>query len=293
MTSRQLHYVIKLSQALSFSQVAEELGISQPALSKQILTLEQELGVKLFDRTTSPLTLTPAGAHFVEQAQDLLFTEEQLLRSMEAYRSGEAGRLVIGISPFRSMYLVSDMARKLRQLYPEVQICLREAGSEVLRKDAAEGKYDFAIVNLPVDSSVLDVIPLEADTLVLAVPNCLLDRLGAAEGAIDLAACRELPFIALGQNQEMRQLMDKLCAKAGFHPHIAMEVVGMATAWSMVQAGLGVTLLPMQFVSAFHREITLFPLKENVYPRQPAIVTRRGQYLPEYAKCAIRLLTEK
>lgn len=294
MNTKQIQYALALSEALNVSQVADQLGISQPALSKQVLALEKELGVKLFDRSSSPMTLTPAGEDFVKQAQDLLFQQEQLLRSMEAYRSGKQGRLVIGISPFRSLYLVSDMVKQLQERHPGVQVVLRETTSEQLRKDAADGKYDFAIVNLPVDNSVLDVIPLEADTLVLAVPNSMLDRVRTQDGTVDLAQCAGLPFITVGTHQEMRQLFEKLCAMAGFHPQIAMEVVGLATAWAMVQAGLGVTLLPLQFISSatFDRDITLFPLKENVYTRQPAIVTRRGQYLPEYARHAIELLTK-
>ena len=292
MNTKQLQYVLTLSESGNVSLAAEQLGISQPALSKQVLALEKELGVKLFDRACSPMALTPAGEAFVRQAQDLLFQQEQLLRSMEAHRTGAQGKLVIGISPFRSLYLVSDMAKQLRETYPGVQVVLRETNSEQLRKDAADGKYDFAIVNLPVDDSLLEVTPLEADTLVLAVPNALLSRVSAENGMVDLAQCAGLPFITVGQHQEMRQLLDKLCAMAGFHPQIAMEVVGLATAWAMVQAGLGVTLLPLQFISAFDRDITLFPLKENVYTRQPAIVTRRGQYLPEYARYAIKLLTK-
>ena len=166
--ARQLQYVIALSRVRNFSAVAEKLNISQPALSKQILSLEKELGVKLFDRSENPLSLTPAGEEFIRQAQELLYQEDQLKRSMEQFRSGEAGRLTIGISPFRSMYLLSDMVKKVREKYPSVQITLCEAPSDQLRKEAAEGKYDFAIVNLPVDEAALAVTPLEPDVVVLA-----------------------------------------------------------------------------------------------------------------------------
>ena len=76
MNSRQLHYAIMLSEIRNFSQVAEKLNISQPALSKQILSLENELGIKLFDRTTTPLTVTPAGQHFIQGAADLVYKED-------------------------------------------------------------------------------------------------------------------------------------------------------------------------------------------------------------------------
>ena len=72
MNTRQLQYVIELAKSLNFSQAAEKLGISQPALSKQILHLEEELGIKLFDRATTPKKLTPAGKQFVSGAQEML-----------------------------------------------------------------------------------------------------------------------------------------------------------------------------------------------------------------------------
>ena len=76
MNTKQIQYALALSETLSFSQVAEQLGITQPALSKQIQHLETELGVKLFDRNHSPLTLTPAGEYFVRNARELVYKED-------------------------------------------------------------------------------------------------------------------------------------------------------------------------------------------------------------------------
>lgn len=298
MNSRQLQYAVLLSKVCSFSQLAEDLKISQPALSKQIISLEKELGVQLFDREFSPLRLTPAGEQFVQQAQDLLYREDQLLRSMERFRLGEEGRLVIGVSPFRCLYLLTDTLKKVRERYPKVQICLQEWASDRLRREAAEGRYDFAVVNLPVDTSVLDVTPIEPDTLVLAVPNSLCHILHGsltdARPQLSMADCSELPFVAVSRAQELRRLFDGLCAKAGFHPIIAMEVVGVATAWEMVRAGIGAALLPLQFVEKdLHAcNVTVYALKDSVSTRQPVIITRRGQYLSEYAQYAMELLQE-
>ncbi len=294
MNSRQLQYVIQLAKVRNFSQVAEQLDISQPALSKQVMNLERELGIQLFNRDTSPLAVTPAGEHFVREAQELLYKEDQLMKSMERFRSGEEGRLVIGVSPFRSLYLMPQVVKKVRERFPGVCVQLCEVGSGQLRKDVAEGKYDFAVVNLPVDELALDVYPIETDTLVLAVPQALMDRLpGAGDGKVSIADCRELPFITVSKTQEMRKLFDRLCQKAGFSPDITVEVTGIATAWAMVQEAIGATLLPMQFVNdqVFGTGVTLLKVNDSVSTRQPAVVTRRGQYLSEYAKYAIGLLT--
>ena len=251
------------------------------------------MGVKLFDRNSTPLKLTPAGEHFVREAEELLYKEDQLLRSMELFKSGKNGKLVIGISPFRSLYIVPPIVKEIRTRYPGIQIVLQEKNSTTLRKEVAEGKYDFAIVNLPIDDSLLEARPIEPDTLVLAVPNNLLHLISNPTDktalSLDLTSCNDLPFIVVGKSQEMRQLFDKMCITSGFHPNIVMEVVGVTTAWAMCHSGIGATLLPLQFISneSFDKDITLFALNDNISSRQPAIVTRRGQYLSDYASFAI------
>lgn len=294
MNSRQLQYAIALSEIGNFSQVAEKLNITQPALSKQILSLENELGVKLFNRGTTPLTMTPAGQYFIREAQELLYKEDQLLRTMEQFKSGQAGQLVIGSNPFRSSYLIPEIIKEFHAVYPNIRIKLLEENSEQLRKDAAEGKYDFAVVNLPVDESTLDVIPLESDRLVLVIPPEYKHLLPLESGCqeVDFGVCKDLPFVVLQKNQEMRQLFEKLCATYNFHPNIAAEVVGMTTSWSMASAGVGATILPLQFVRRRAVEgMTVVGIKNTVYTRQPAIITRRGQYISPYARYAMDLLT--
>jgi len=295
MNTRQMQYAVLLSQTLNISQAAEELDISQPALSKQIISLENELGVRLFDRSTTPLTLTPAGEVFVAKAQELLFEEDILLKTMERYRSGESGKLTIGISPFRSLYLMPGLVRKFKEKYPSVRVTLAEYGRTQLHKGIFEGLYDFAVTNLPVDESRLDVIPLEKDRMVLAVPAGMLELIdGTAEGAVDLARCGRLPFVVVGHGQELRQLFDKLCRTARLDPQIYIEVVGVTTAWAMVQEGLAAAVLPRQFVGGdIEGRVTLLDIKQDANVRQPAIVTRRGQFISEYAQYAIDLLTGK
>lgn len=296
MNTRQLQYAVELSRHRNFSQVAARLGISQPALSKQILALEKELGTKLFERST-PLTLTAAGEYFIREAEKILYGSEQLLRSMEGFREGTRGKLSVGISPFRAQYLMPRIAPRLLAEYPDVELVLHEEPSDALRRGAIEGKYDLAIVNLPVDETALDVTPLSADTLVLAVPLRLIGSLPQAvqdAKQLSFADCKKLDFVLLSETQEMRLLLEKCCSHAGFHPKAKAEVVGLSTAWALCRAGVGATLLPRQFIeqSAPNSTVKLYSLSDAKRSRQPVIVTRRGAYLSEYAKCAIRLLTE-
>lgn len=298
MNTKQIKYALALSETLNFSQVAEQLGISQPTLSKQIQHLEKEVGVKLFNRNHNPMTLTPAGEYFVRNARELVYKEEQIRKALDQFQSGESGRLVIGVTPFRSLYLMPELVKKIRSQYPGVQVCLQEVNSTQLRKEAAEGKYDLAIVNLPVDTTLLDVIPLESDTLVLAVHNSMVEKLPANSmgeySMVDFEKVKDLPFIVLSQGQELRQLFDGMCTAADFHPTIAAEVMGVTSAWAMARAGVGVALLPLQFVQSqyFDNNLSLYIVKNSLYSRQPVIVTRKGQKRPAYADFAIRLLSE-
>lgn len=293
MNTRQIQYALMLYENLNFSAVADKLGITQPALSKQIHNLEDELGIRLFDRSTSPLTVTPAGEHFFVHAKEILYREDQLLKSMEEFKNGERGSLVIGVSPFRCQYILPKVVKEFRKKYPEVQVVLHEAGTDILRKETAEGRFDFSIVNLPVDEAILDVTPIETDVLVLAVPKEMAKSLPSGE-QIDLADCKTLDFVTVHKNQEMRQLLEKSCLSSGFSPRISAEVVGLSTAFALCLEGVGATLIPLQYVEHLgaRDKVEVFRLKHNLYTRQPVIITRKGQYVSEYAKHAISLLVK-
>ncbi len=164
------------------------------------------------------------------------------------------------------------------------------------RKEAAEGKLDFAILNLPVDSTLMDITPLEPDTLVLAVHKSLADALpNPKNGAFDFKVFENLPFVVLSHGQELRQLFDGLSASSDFTPNIAAEVMGVISAWGMARAGVGAALLPLQFASnqQLDSNLSLYVIKDSLYSRQPVVVTRKGQVKSPYTEYAIKLLTDK
>lgn len=294
MNSRQLQYAITLSEFRNFSQAAEKIGISQPAFSKHIIGLENELGVKLFDRGTNPLSLTPAGEFFIEKARKMVFEEDNLLKTMEKYKSGERGKLIIGAVPFRSSYMMTGLINKVKEKFPFLQINLVEYGLSVLKQGLLDGEYDFAIMNLPVNEPEFETIPLEKDVLVLAVPEKYKELIKInKKGKIkDLSSVGNIPFITVGKEQEMRKLFDALCVEAGIEPDIYATVTGVATAWEFVKKGVAATIIPKQFVETKedYENILLLEIENTPYIRQPAVVTRKGQYISEYAKFAIKKL---
>ena len=303
MNSRQLQYAVVLSEVLNISAAAEKLNITQPALSKQILSLEKELGVTLFDRSTTPLGITPAGELFVREAKEILFRQDGLARSMQDFKKGKLGRLTIGISPFRASYFLSDIIAELKREFSGLQIVLNEDNSTKLLKDTIDGKVDFSILNLPVDETLLDATELSPEPIVLAVPDNFKEKIiGKTEKnadskypMIDIPCCENIPFIALGKTQELRILFDKICAESHFSPDISLQVVGITTAYNLACAGLGATVLPLRFVDTHDigSKLSVFTLKNATSPRHPAIITRKGQHITRYAKRAIELIKNR
>ena len=294
MNSRQLQYAVILAETRNFSTAAEKLNISQPAFSKQIIALENELGLKLFDRSSSPLALTPAGEFFIEKSRKLLFEEDVLRKTLEMYKSGKKGRLVIGAVPFRSSYMMPTLIKEVKKNFPEIKVVLSEYGLSVLEEGLLEGEYDFAIMNLPVNNPEFETIPLEEDKLVLAVPKKYKIFVKSNKnGEIDdLSAVKDVPFVTVSKEQEMRKLFDALCAEADFTPEIYAQVTGVATAWEVTKSGEAATIIPKQFIDAKGgaEGIEIYEIKNTPYKRQSAVVLRRGQYVSEYAKFAIEEL---
>ena len=296
MNSRQLQYAVILAETLNFSQAAQNLGISQPAFSKQIISLEEELGVKLFERSTNPLTLTEAGEFFIKKAKGILLDEEKIVKSMQKYKNGESGTLVIGVPPFRSLYMMPFLIAEMKKKYPAIKITLVEKGLAELKKGILDGEFDFAVMNMPVTEPELSAIPLEKDVLVLAVPRKLLGLL-SKNGEVPkrlktLSKCEEIPFVTVGKEQEMRKLFEKLCSASAINPQIYAEVTGITTAWEIVKEGLAATLLPKQFVQkeAALYDVELIEIQQNIYVRQSAVVTRCAQYVSEHAEFAIETI---
>ena len=294
MNLRQIQYAVVLSETRNFSEAAEKLNISQPALSKQIIALENEVDVKLFDRSTNPLALTAAGEFFIEKSKKLLFEEDVLLKTLEKYKAGKKGKLVIGAVPFRSSYMMPGIIKAVKEKFPDIDVCLSEFGLAVLKEGLLNGEYDFAIMNLPVNDPEFETIPLAEDVLVLAVPKKYKKLIKTSgEGFVEnLSSAKNVPFVTVGKEQEMRKLFDALCADAGVCPEIYATVTGVLTAWEMVKSGVCATIIPKQFVDAKGDGdgVEVFEIKNTPYKRRSAVVLRRGQFVSEYAKFAIEEL---
>lgn len=234
---------LTLAEQLNFGRAAGLLHLSQPALTKQIHRLEEEVGGPLFTRGRRGAQLTAVGQQFLIGARALVADGDRLLALARRAARGETGRLRIGFG-FHTLELVPRLLVRLRRSVPAVEISLRDMSTLEQIEGLRANRIDLGFVRLPVEGGDLDTFPVVEDRLMLVV-GLTMDL----PARLTLDACRALPFVLISRERSptMRQHVLGLCAKYGFHPRIVQEVPEVTTALALVRAGLGVSLFSQSF----------------------------------------------
>ncbi len=290
MELRQLLYTLKIAEEKSFSRAADKLHIAQPSLSQQLSKLEQELGVKLFQRNTSTVELTYAGASFIQHAQKIMDAVAQLRQEMDDISQLRAGRVVVGSMPITGSHLLPYVLPAFKEAYPDIEITLLEDTSLNLEKLTAGGGTDLSLLSLPLQEPTLAYEPIGEEIIDLAVPpNHRLASSGEARSGVKLEQLRDEPFIVLKKGQGFRKLTVDLCRGAGFEPNVVFESNNIETVQSLVAAGMGITLVPRFIARAKRSELipAYLPLAEPVPSRTLVIAYRKGRYLSKAAEAFI------
>ncbi|MDU2064343.1 MAG: LysR family transcriptional regulator [Sporomusaceae bacterium] len=301
MDRRQIAYVLKVAEAKSFSQAAKQLYISQPSLSQYIINIEKQLGASLFDRGTTPLTLTLAGEKYVATASKILALEAELDQEIADIAQLKKGRLTIGSSPFRSTHFLPQILPRFKAKFPGVEIVLAEGMTAELEMLALNGQTDFSIGLLPVDENLFHYEPIFTEEIVAAIPasHPLSQEYGKCKSKkvrpqISLTALKDQPFIMVKSGQRLHQRILDLCAAVGFKPRITLESQSMESTEALVAAGLGVTLLPDTLIGR-HQLLEppcYFSLGDPAPTRTAVILYRKGRYLSRAAREFIDLTKE-
>ncbi|GIP13690.1 LysR family transcriptional regulator [Paenibacillus sp. FSL R5-0527] len=290
MELRQLLYTLKIAEEKNFSRAADKLHIAQPSLSQQLSKLEQELGVKLFQRNTSTVELTYAGASFIQHAQKIMDAVAQLRQEMDDISQLRAGRVVVGSMPITGSHLLPYVLPAFKEAYPDIEITLLEDTSLNLEKLTAGGGTDLSLLSLPLQEPTLAYEPIGEEIIDLAVPpNHRLASSGEARSGVKLEQLRDEPFIVLKKGQGFRKLTVDLCRGAGFEPNVVFESNNIETVQSLVAAGMGITLVPRFIARAKRSELipAYLPLAEPVPSRTLVIAYRKGRYLSKAAEAFI------
>jgi DNA-binding transcriptional LysR family regulator len=249
----RLRSFIVLAERLHFGEAARLLRLSQPALSKQIRQLEDEVGAPLFDRGRHGARLTEVGSLFAEEARRLVQQAEAALEQGRRAARGEVGRLAIGFG-FSTVTLVPRVISKFRLRHPGVGVELRDMSTPEQIDALGASRIHIGFVRLPAGRG-LRQLPVLEDRLVLALPA--QGKVGYKPG--DLSGSRDSPFIMLrrGLSLSLHEHVIRLCARYGFHPRVVQEANEFPTVLGLVAAGLGVALVPESQLRTQIEEITI------------------------------------
>lgn len=238
---RQLRAFASIGHLASFTKAANVLHTSQPALSAQILQLEDGLGVKLFDRSTRSVALTQAGADLLPVVDKLLADLGDVVARANDVARKNIGRVTVAALPTVSSTLLPLAVARMRERHPGITIVLKDALAERIVALIRAGDVDFGITSAPPSDSRLVFRPLATDRMVAVLPRA---HPLARVRTITLAKLLEHPLILMNRESSVRRIVDDACVAEGRLPAPSHEPAFMSTAIGMVRSGLGATLLP-------------------------------------------------
>jgi DNA-binding transcriptional LysR family regulator len=275
MDIRELRSFIVLAEQLHFSRASELLHLSQPALTKQIRKLEDELGSPLFERGRHGSRLSTLGSHFLQEARSVVEKFDRLVTHGRQVVGGEAGLLRIGFG-FHTLELVPRLVVKLREESPAVDITLRDMSTSEQSAELHAEQLDLGFMRLPVgpEFSVLRVVE-DRLMLVSSADSRLPENL-------TLKQCFHAPFVLISDHRSpgFHHHVLRLCAKQDFHPRIVQQVTDFRTALALVRAGMGVSVIPQSFCTPPIDGIRYHPLRDADARWSVGATWRRGDTNP-------------
>jgi DNA-binding transcriptional LysR family regulator len=261
MEIRHLLYFKTVAEELHFSKAAAKLFISQPPLSRQIKELEEELGVQLFSRSNKRVALTDAGKYFKGETDAVLARLEESKSMVKQIHSGESGEFKIGyISSVYQTHL-AEVLKSMHQLFPYIKTSLYEVPTVTQVLELEQGKLDAGILRAPVHTEKLAVKSLFFDPFVVVVPqNKSFDIY--QELVLSLKSSPFIFFNAAFAPEYNDKLLD-ICHRMGFKPDITHEANNVHSILQLVEAGLGVSILPASLQQQYaYLRVSFIPLED-------------------------------
>jgi len=276
----QIQYVLAVAATGSFSAAADELYISQSSLSKQIIALEKELGVALFDRSKRQIALTPAGAVFLEHARTIDVAQRALLVDLGRFKTAPTLRIIA--IPVIAQYGITTCVARFRCLHPDIDLTLDEREASVILPALASHQYDLAFMrNNYLDPAAYVTHPVAHDHMVAVVART--HRL-AGRASLALAELANENHIMFDRGTVVHELAVDACRAAGFEPRIFYASLRVESVLGLVASNAGVALMMAQLV-AYHRhpEVVAIPLDE-VIESDIVLAAVQGRRAPHTAK---------
>ncbi|ANS63351.1 LysR family transcriptional regulator [Streptomyces lincolnensis] len=241
-TLRQLTAYAAVARAVSFTAAAAEMHVSQSSLSRAVAELERTLGMRLLERDTRNVQLTPAGAEALRIADQILATHRAGIAQLGRYVAGERGTVALATLPSLAAVLLPPVISAFRDRRPEVTVRILDGLERAALARVVDGDVDFAITTVARPRTRgLDLRPLVRDRFDAVLPE------GHPLAEREQVTWQELgrePFLAVGADSSVRRITDAAFAQAGVETHPAAEAGNVATVGGLVAAGLGVSAMP-------------------------------------------------
>jgi DNA-binding transcriptional LysR family regulator len=288
---RQLHVFASVVKHMSVSLAAEELFITQPAVSQQIRGLEEQLGLKLFERTPNGLLLTEGGEAIHPHVLAILPSQARIDNVVAEQRGATRGHLAVGANTTGGMYVVSPMLRAFRDAHPEAEIVLQVHSTDRICERILQNLLDVAVVTGPVEVGSVVAADLCEDELYLIVSPSHPFAARATVSRQDVAA---EPFVVPEPGSRTRRLIQRAIESHGLKLQIAMQLPGTEEVKKAVEANLGVAMVSKHAVTrelelgALHR-VTIHDLEIH---RPIQSLHRRGRRLSPIARLFLAFAAE-
>jgi DNA-binding transcriptional LysR family regulator len=249
MDMKQLRYFVMVAEELSFSRAAERLNMSQPPLSQHIKLLEEEIGVRLFNRTRREVKLTDAGAVFLRESRLLLGQMRTAVSATLRTAQSDVGVLRLGVATSALFHILPTLLAMVREAFPGVEVQVSDMQSQDQVSAVTHGLLDIGIVHMRPDRSKLLRLPIFRETFLAVLPE---GHPLAHAPALSLADLAEEPMVSLSR-EHGPTVFDAIvasCVAAGFSPVFKHTARNPLTIFQMVRLGFGVALVPRSYASS-------------------------------------------
>jgi LysR family nitrogen assimilation transcriptional regulator len=250
MDVRQLRYFQYVAEAGSFSRASALLRISQPAISRQIQKLEEELGTGLFVRHGYGVRLTEAGTLLLERSRGLLRLIAHTKAEVAAHTQEPAGNISLGIPPAAGNYLIPPLVERFRGRYPGVFLQVLTGFSGYLQEWMVNGRLDIAVLHNPMPMKGVTITPLMIEQTYVVGPS---DSSLGRDGPVSLRDLKGLPLILPSRSHNLRGHFEHLAAQEGVRLSLILEVDSQSIIKALVKRGLGYSILTQ---GAIHEDLT-------------------------------------
>lgn len=254
MNFRTLQYFLAVAEEKNITRAAARLYISQQSLSGHIARLEDELGVKLFDRA-GEMKLSYAGERLRLLAERVCALEKEIRLEAADISRGRRAKLCVGVSFTCGRAVLPFILPRFAAARPDTEITLMEGNSAELNEWLGAGRIDVMIDYAPISTPGAKVVPILRERLLLACPAAMCppgERGREADGEL-FDALTGRPFILLKKGNRVRTMFDACAAGMNFVPDVMLETENTETAYALAASGMGLTVYPEMFLHSLHR----------------------------------------